>query len=155
VPAVAAAEVETVLKVLLEESAVRQAGQGVQEGRLLQLVEALDDRDALGVVAKALDGADESGGGAAQRRGAEADGDAVAVLVMEVDLGLETLGAAEDGPQGAPSLAEQASLAIHVAEKVVGARRAEHLLARVARDPLGTLVPERNRSVGVYNVNAV
>ena len=134
---------------------VADARERVQEGEAAKLLGALARLVVLRLVLERLDRADDLARGVANRGGADLHRDAVSPLVEEGDVGVAVRAVGDGRGERTAVVAELVPFAVHVAEEVVPAERADDLVRGVAGDPLGAVVPGGDAAVPVDEVDAV
>ena len=139
----------------LPEPAVADARERVTHRGVQQIGSALAAVAQGAVVVEGLDGTSHLARGVVQRGGGHAHGLAMAVLVVQVDVGL-TLATIEDRrQQRAPIAAQDRSRLVAVIEDHVPAAAPQHLAGGKPRDPLGGAVPVEHAPIAVDEVDTV
>src|SRR5580698_5150166 len=102
---------------------------------------------------EAFGGADDDAFGIADGERPELHGNAVAGLVAHRDERLRRLAVAHGSGGGSKIATELVVFAIRLAEKIVGVEAADDVLAEIASDALGTVVPEEDFAFAIDDVD--
>jgi hypothetical protein len=100
-----------------------------------------------------LGGSDDGAVGIANGESPDLNGDAMAGFVAHGDERLGGLAVAHRGGGGSERAGEFIVFAVGLAEKIVGVEAAEDVLAKIAGDALGAVVPEENFAFAIDDVD--
>ena len=100
-----------------------------------------------------LGGADDGAVGITHGKSPELDGDAMAGFVAHGDERLGGLAFAHGGGGGSEIAGELVVFTVGLAEKIVGVEAADDVLAEIAGDALGAVVPEQDFAFTVDDVD--
>src|SRR5581483_8844622 len=135
-------------------AAVAGLGEGIEEAAALQMFEVLSALLGAAGLDEHFDRADDLAVGVADRRDADTHGNAMALLVMQVELAFMGNAGFDAGNERTLAETELVAGLVDVVEDVVLAVVTEDFVGRIAGDAMGGAVPVKNAALRVDEIDA-